>query len=153
MSDATVDLEPASGNALGDVEGLADVEALLAANDLPADDVREKPDAFYVAFDDGDAVGVGGVEVHDSAGLLRSLVVRDRVRGEGYGTAICDALEREAHDAGVTDLYLLTTTAADFFAARGYDVVDRAEAPDSLQGTAEFADLCPSSATCMRTSP
>jgi len=146
MSDETVDIEPATG------EALADVEALLAANDLPADDVREKPDAFYVAFDDGDAVGVGGVEVYGSAGLLRSLVVRERLRGEGYGTAICDALEREARDAGVAVLYLLTTTAADFFAGRGYDVVDRDDAPDALRATAEFADLCPTSATCMRTS-
>ena len=52
MSDATVDLEPATGDAL------ADVAALLAANDLPAEDVRDGSGAFYVAYDDGDAVGV-----------------------------------------------------------------------------------------------
>jgi len=147
MSDATVDLEPATGDAL------ADVEALLAANDLPTEDVRDEAAAFYVAYDDEDAVGVGGLETYGSVGLLRSLVVNEVARGGGYGTAICAGLEREASAAGVEDLYLLTTTAAPFFADRGYEVVDRDDAPDALQETTEFADLCPSAATCMRTSP
>lgn len=144
MSERAVDLERATG------EQLADVEGLLVGNDLPAADVREGPGEFYVAFDDGEAVGIGGLEVAGDVALLRSVVVRDAVRGRGYGTALCDALERAARDRGIERLYLLTTTAAAFFAGRGYDRVDRDTAPASLRETAEFADLCPASATCMR---
>ncbi|WP_227132492.1 arsenic resistance N-acetyltransferase ArsN2 [Halorubellus salinus] len=144
MSERAVDLERATG------DRLADVEALLAANDLPVADVHDGTAEFYAAFDDGDAVGFGGLEVHDDAALLRSVVVRDAVRGRGYGTAICDALEREARERGVETVSLLTTTAASFFGARGYDDVDRRDAPAALRETAEFADLCPASATCMR---
>lgn len=146
MSDATVDLELATGDAL------ADVEALLAANDLPADDVRDDTGAFYVAYDDADAVGIGGLEVYGSTALLRSVVVREDARGDGYGAAVCDALEREAREDGVDETYLLTTTASGFFAAHGYDEVQRADAPDAIRSTEQFADLCPDSATCMRKS-
>lgn len=146
MSDATVDLELATGDAL------ADVEALLVANDLPADDVRDETAAFYVAYDDADAVGIGGLETYGSVALLRSLVVREGARGEGYGAAVCDALEREGRDADVDEVYLLTTTASGFFAAHGYDAVSREEAPDAIRATEQFADRCPASATCMRKS-
>lgn len=66
-----------------------------------------------------------------------------------YGTALCDRLEDRASADGVETLYLLTTTAAEFFADRGYVAVERSGAPDAIRGTTEFADLCPSSATCM----
>lgn len=144
MSERAVDLERATG------EQLADVEALLEANDLPAVDVHDGVAEFYAAFDDGDAVGIGGLEFHDDGALLRSLVVRDAVRGQGYGTVLCDALEREARDRGIDAIYLLTTTASSFFADRGYDVVDRSEVPAVLRETTQFADLCPTSAACMR---
>lgn len=144
MRRTTLTLEPADD---GD---LAYVETVLERNDLPADDVRAKPGAFYLASVDGDRVGVGGVEAYGSAGLLRSVVVERSVRGEGYGTALCNELEARAADQGVETLYLLTTTAAGFFADRGYVEVDRSDAPPAIRETAEFEDLCPSTATCMR---
>jgi len=131
-------------------EQLGDVEALLEANGLPSADVRANPDCFYVAYAGGDSVGIVGLEVHDSVGLLRSLVVRERVRGDGYGEAIRVRVEALAREAGVDELYLLTTTAAPFFAGRGYEHVDRADAPATLRESAEFADLCPDGASCMR---
>jgi len=142
------------GNALtlqrADEETLPYVEALLGENDLPNRDVRDGPGTFYVAYDGDDAVGVGGIETYGSDGLLRSVVVDRTVRGEGLGTALCDRLERRAAVAGVETLYLLTTTAAGFFAGRGYDDIDREEAPEAIRSTTEFDDLCPASATCMR---
>lgn len=146
MSDASVELEPARA------DSVPEIEALLTANDLPAADVAANPECFYLAVDDGDVVGCGGLEVHGSAGLLRSMVVRQSVRGEGYGGAIASELAREARDAGLDELYLLTTTAAGFFAHRGYERVDRERAPDAIRATTQFTELCPASATCMRTS-
>lgn len=146
MTDAVVTLREA------DRAGLEYVRRLLSRNDLPAADVRASPGEFYVAHADGDRVGVGGLEVYGSVALLRSVVVEDVARGAGYGTAICDALEAEARAAGVAAVYLLTTTAADFFGARGYAVTDRESVPSAIADTSEFADLCPESATCMRKS-
>lgn len=146
MSGVTVTLERA------DDSKLSYVERLLEANGLPTQDVRSKPDCFYVAYDGDDAVGVGGVEVFGTDGLLRSVVVERAVRGSGFGTAICDAVEAEAEAEGVETLYLLTTTAPEFFADRGYAETDRTAAPDTVRRTAEFDDLCPATATCMKKS-
>lgn len=129
---------------------LGRVEAVLEANDLPSADVRQNPECFYVATAGSEFVGLGGVEADGSAGLLRSVVVTESHRGEGYGTALCEALEDRARGNGVRALYLLTATAAPFFRRRGYETVARADVPEAIRQTAEFSDLCPASATCMR---
>ena len=51
---------------------------------------------------------------------------------------------------GIKTLYLLTTTAAQFFAKRGYEAVPRSEAPAAIAATAQFSDLCPASSAFMR---
>ena len=137
----TLRLEPAG-------DALAYVERLLARNGLPSD-VRTAPAGFYVARDGQRRVGAGGLERCGDAALLRSVVVERSARGEGIGTALCDALEARAAEAGVDRLYLLTTTAADFFAARGYQRVDRADVPATVRETSEFAELCPDAAAAM----
>jgi amino-acid N-acetyltransferase len=144
MDATTIELAPAEG------ADLAEVEALLEANDLPVADLRSGAGRFFRAVTGGELVGVGGFESYGAVGLLRSVVVPAAYRGEGYGTATCDALEDRAREAGLADLYLLTTTAAKFFAARGYERVDREAAPAAIRESSELTDLCPSSATCMR---
>ncbi|GAB3665322.1 arsenic resistance N-acetyltransferase ArsN2 [Halopiger thermotolerans] len=148
MNGASITLRPADERDRD--QGLAYVESLLEAADLPSGDVREKPRAFYVAVDGDERVGIGGLERYGSDGLLRSLVVESGARSNGYGSAICDALEERARADGVETLYLLTTTAAEFFEGRGYERIDRSDAPSAIRRTDEFADLCPSTATCLR---
>ncbi|MXR40207.1 GNAT family N-acetyltransferase [Halobaculum sp. WSA2] len=133
-----------------DAADLDRVEALLAANGLPTSDVRTGSGRFYLARDGDAVVGAGGLERDGSDALLRSVVIEESSRGEGYGTALCTALEERARTEGVETLYLLTTTASDFFERLGYEAVDRELVPSTVQSTTEFADLCPSSATCMR---
>lgn len=125
------------------------VESLLEENGLPTRDVRAKPGSFYVGYDGDDRVGIGGLESYDTDGLLRSVVVERSARGNGFGTAICEALETTARATGVETLYLLTTTVPAFFADRGYVEIERTAAPSTIQQTAEFDDLCPATATCM----
>lgn len=128
----------------------AAIRALLEEAELPAVDLS--PDLlarFLVARDpDGVVIGAVGLEVFGEAGLLRSLVVRSTWRGGGLGGLLVDELERAASAAGVTDLYLLTTTAAPFFAARGYRAVDRGRVPSAVAASGEFRVLCPESAVC-----
>lgn len=125
------------------------VVALLAANDLPYRDVRDGEAEFYIAFDDGEVVGVAGLERSDEVALLRSVVVRERLRGRGYGSAIVAAAVDRARERGTERLYLLTTTAAGFFADEGFRRIQRADVPEAVRSTTEFAELCPDSATVM----
>ncbi len=144
MTDASITVRQA------DTEDLDRIEAVLRANDLPYQDVRTKPECFFVADADTERIGIGGVETHGSDGLLRSVVITEANRGGGYGSALCDALEARARQNGVETLYLLTTTASEFFRRCGYEAIDREAAPSSIQATTEFSDLCPASAVCMR---
>jgi amino-acid N-acetyltransferase len=47
-------------------------------------------------------------------------------------------------------LYLLTTTAENYFPAFGFTAIPRDSVPDEIQTTSEFKDICPSSAIVMR---
>ncbi len=126
------------------------VTALLDEAGLPHADLTPAHLAHFRVLRDGDAlVGVVGLEVCGEAALLRSLAVAPGRRGEGLGGRLVDVAEAHARTLGVDTLYLLTTTAAAFFAARGYAVTDRAAVPDAIAATAEFAAMCPASAVCM----
>jgi amino-acid N-acetyltransferase len=46
-------------------------------------------------------------------------------------------------------MYLLTTTAEQFFTRRGYTKFERGDAPPGIQSSREFADLCPASSIFM----
>ncbi|ELZ22816.1 N-acetyltransferase GCN5 [Haloterrigena salina JCM 13891] len=146
MSSVTVVLRRA------DESDLPYVERLLSDEGLPSADVRSSPARFYVGYDGDERIGVGGLERYGTDGLLRSVVVERSARADGYGTALCAALERRARADGVETLYLLTTTAAEFFAERGYEYVERTDAPSAIRETTEFDELCPASAACLRKS-
>lgn len=146
MTRATITLQPA------DDSTLSYVETLLEENDLPSQDVRSKPECFYIGYARGDPIGIGGIEIYGTEGLLRSVVVEQQARGNRFGAAICDVLENKAQSDGVETLYLLTTTVPEFFANRGYVKFERADAPATIQDTTEFDGLCPTTATCMKKS-
>jgi len=129
---------------------MAYVETLLDENGLPSDDIRSERGRFYVGHADDSRVGVGGLETYGTDGLLRSVVVERSTRGSNYGTALCEALESKAKADGVERLYLLTTTATEFFGNRGYAEIERTAAPEAVRETAEFDELCSATATCMK---
>jgi len=57
--------------------------------------------------------------------------------------------EQHARQCGVRRLYLLTTSAADFFARLGYKRLERDGAPAAIRTTSEFATLCPAGSVFM----
>lgn len=127
----------------------AAIEGLLRANDLPIEDLGDADVDFIVAVD-GDALsGVGGLERHGDVALLRSLAVVPDRRGSGLGSRLVQALEAQVEASGIRQLVLLTTTAAPFFATRGYTIIARANAPVAVQDSAEFRSICPAEAICM----
>jgi len=124
------------------------LRAMLEDNDLPVDGVDDMRE-FVVAEIDGRFAGAGGLEIHGSDVLLRSLVVSPDYRGQGIASAMCDALEANAVASGRRAIYLLTETAEPFFERRGYEVVGRDKAPAGIRQSEEFANLCPASARFM----
>lgn len=132
-------------------QDLPAILALLRDADLPYQDLTTAHLAdFLVAAGSQHVLGAVGIERYGEKALLRSLVVRPESKFTGLGKQLADAIERHARRTGVDTLYLLTTTAADFFKRRGYEVIERRSAPPELQKTTEFSSLCPSQATCMR---
>jgi len=132
-----------------DPDERAYAESLLAENDLPVEDLPEDLEWLYCCEADGERVGVGGLQHPGDHALLRSVAIEESARGEGHGRTLCEQLLAEAAE-GVESVYLLTTTASDFFASLGFEEVERESAPEALRETAEFADLCPDAAVCMR---
>jgi len=134
--------------------GAADLDAargLLRAANLPGDGLEDQFGPGYVVAEAGGRViGLAGIERYDRWGLLRSAVVDAAHRGTGLGGRLTDDRLAWAGSMGLEAVYLLTTTAAPFFARRGFETVDRASAPAPLQASKEFATACPASATCMR---
>ncbi|NNL85149.1 MAG: GNAT family N-acetyltransferase [Myxococcales bacterium] len=111
--------------------------------------MKEQLSNFVVLDSDAGLIGAGGLELYGREALLRALVVSRENRGQGVARKLCDRLESKAREQGAVEIYLLTETAQDFFARRGYLLMDRAEAPPSIRECAEFADLCPDSAVLM----
>ncbi len=146
MTRPAVRLEPV------DDETVGIAKTLLSDAGLGTQDIRGAPDWLYIAHNNGRRIGVGGIQPVDGYGLVRSVVVKPAVRGRGYGSALCRALERRGIEQAISELYLLTTSAAQFFEALGYDACDRSAAPTAMQKTAQFDVLCPATASCLRKS-
>jgi amino-acid N-acetyltransferase len=128
----------------------SEVLRLLGEAGLPFSDLTPSHlEHFFGCGSEQAPSGVVGLEIHGAEALLRSLVVADSVRGQGYGTLLVAEAERHARECGVEHVYLLTTTAARFFESLGYVAVTRDEAPASIRATSEFSGICPASSVFM----
>jgi amino-acid N-acetyltransferase len=128
------------------------VEALLSAAGLPLDGAAEAFDLGVVGRDeaDGPVLAAAAIERFGQAGLLRSVVVAPERRGGGTGRALVTAAEALAREAGISDLYLLTETAVDWFPRLGYEVVERSEAAAVVGESIEFTTVCRDTGVPMR---
>lgn len=131
-------------------DDLNDVRQLLRESDLPFEDIGEHFSDFLIAECNGSLIGAIGIERYKQEGLLRSLVVDARSRGQGLGLKLFEEMERNVAAMGITTLYLLTTTAESFFACNGFIQTDRDAVPELIRNTLEFKSICPASAMCMK---
>jgi protein-tyrosine-phosphatase/N-acetylglutamate synthase-like GNAT family acetyltransferase len=130
---------------------LFDICQLLGTAGLPVDDIdARRVQDFLVLREGGRLVAVVGVEACGPHALLRSLAVVEPLRGGGVGRALFEAAQRRARAAGYDALYLLTTSASDYFVRLGFVRVARSEAPQSIRATTQFGTLCPATAVLMR---
>ena len=131
-------------------DGRGAIAALLSRCALPVDGLADCGDELFVARADGEVVACAGLDVRGASALLRSVAVAPTHRGRGLGQRVtAQALER-ADALGLDAVYLLTTTAEQFFPRFGFVPVERRDVPADIRGSVEFTSACPASAIVMR---
>ena len=123
---------------------------LLSAAALPVDGVLDHLDTAIVARAAGGVVGCAALELYADGALLRSVAVDARARGQGIGRLVTTAALGLASALGVPAVYLLTTTAEDFFPKFAFVAITRQEVPASVKASVEFQSACPSTAIVMK---
>lgn len=125
-------------------------KVLLEESSLPTADLSRGDMSNFLAIPNGEMLsGLIGLEIHPPYGLLRSLAIRRHARSRGLGKILVAAIEEKAKENTLEAMYLLTTTADDYFRALGYSAVSRGHVPQQIQQTAEFSSLCPDDAVVM----
>jgi amino-acid N-acetyltransferase len=132
---------------------LHEIEGLLESSALTRDGLAEcarAGDVLVARADDGRLMGCVALELFGSDALVRSLAVTADARGHRIGSALLSRALDHARAAGAREAWLLTETAAPFFAARGWQPADRASAPVRVAGSVEFTSACPVIVPAMR---
>ena len=134
-----------------DQKSLENLRQFLKANRLPFSDLTLEG-SYLIGYHDegGKLVGSGGLEFYGHAGLLRSVAVDKKLRGQSFGKKIVEAIVNKAKSLNVKDLYLLTETAHTYFLRKGFQDVPREIVPNAIQQSAEFSHVCPVSAIAMK---
>jgi amino-acid N-acetyltransferase len=122
---------------------------LLKKNNLPTEDINPGTQLFVVEEGD-EVIATVAVEYDYNDALLRSLSVSEDKRSSGIGAELVDFIEDYVSKQGVRTIYILTTTAANFFSRRGYTLIDRSNVPQFIKDTKEYSVICASSSTLMR---
>ncbi len=126
------------------------VDSLLRSAALPLDGLDIAWGHAFLAEDDrGQLLGVAAIEPHGTEGLLRSVAVHPDARGRHVGQSLVTHVLEQAQQLGFRRLFLLTTTAADWFERWGFRRCVREDVPEVLLNSAEFSGACPDSATVM----
>jgi len=123
--------------------------ALLKKNNLPTEDLDPGKQMFVVEEGD-EVIATVAIEYDYNDALLRSLSVSKEKRNSGIGAELVEFIEDYVKKQGVQNIYLLTTTAADFFSKKGYKIIDRNTIPEFIKNTSEYSVLCASSSTVMK---
>jgi amino-acid N-acetyltransferase len=124
--------------------------SLLLTESLPVSDLTDAHMShFYFCGEPEAPTAVVGFELCGPDALLRSLVVSQEMRSRGIGKQLVSHAENEARALGVSNMYLLTTTAEPFFSSLGYVKADREQAPEGIRATREFSSICPASSAFM----
>ncbi|MBS1810034.1 MAG: GNAT family N-acetyltransferase [Acidobacteria bacterium] len=126
------------------------VLALLIEAKLPTEGVQEHFVDFLVVRFGEQIVGSVGIERYGATALLRSLVVSPRWRNQQIGQQLTAQAITYAQTNTVSELVLLTTSAADFFGRHfGFVPAQRNLFDEKLKNSAEWTLNCCASAICL----
>jgi amino-acid N-acetyltransferase len=126
------------------------IRQLLDAHQLMSDDVDQHVQHFLVAEIDGVIAGTIGMEFYETTGLLRSAAVSTEYQHQGIGGRLLSSINGYAKEHGADEIVLLTTTAEEYFARKGFTTITRDELEGRVLTSAQFNGACPSTAVSMR---
>ena len=151
MSDPQVIVRPATTADIKSIRAIIDTYVLgrrLLAKETVT--LYETVQEFTVAEYDGEVVGCGALHVlWEDLAEVRTVAVKETMRGKGVGNAIIEEIVRRARAIGVQRIFCLTFE-TDFFGRNGFEVIEGTPVePDVYQqllrsydeGIAEFLDL------------
>jgi amino-acid N-acetyltransferase len=122
---------------------LAQILDFLQRNELASEGVSEALNNFVIAEDqDRRWIGIAGFEEYGESCLLRSVVVAESFRGQGYGRTLIDNVLRNAKARGARKAYLLTEDAGNYFKRIGFRVVSREDIEENVKTSPEFTVCC-----------
>ena len=125
------------------------IKELLESASLPTLGVTEHAQHFLVAEKDETIVGAIGLEVYGDTALLRSAVVDPNLQNKGVGGLLYTHNLEQARKLGVRRLILLTNTAEEYFARKGFKKIEQKSVTGPITASVEFTGACPSHAACM----
>ena len=128
----------------------AGIHAVVLARGLNLDGLETCEATTFVVREGDRVVGCAALEVYAGGAVLRSVAVADDAAGRGLGRALVPAAIRLARSLRAPVVYLLTTTAADYFPRFGFERVSRDDVPDDVRSSVQFTSSCPSGAVVMR---
>ncbi|PJZ53102.1 GNAT family N-acetyltransferase [Leptospira adleri] len=117
---------------------------------LPVEDLKNQDLNLFIGFgNESELKAAIGLELPGKFALLRSLAVVEDFQKKGLGTQPVRRIEDLARLLPIETLFLLTTTAKEFFLKLGYREVERDSLPEEIKRTEEFVSLCPASSSIL----
>ncbi len=133
------------------MEDLPAIFALLERSGLPTDGLSDHVATTLVARNGQRIVGSAALELYGTTALLRSVAVEHDKRGHGLGQQLTRAALDLAKALRISEVYLLTETAGDFFPRFGFHAIPRTEVAHEVQASVEWTTACPVTAQAMVT--
>jgi glycerol-1-phosphatase len=127
--------------------GKDELDAVWALAGRPPNVPGWGPDGVWV-IGSGELLSTATAEVRDGDAYLRAVATREDARGVHLATQVVAAAVRDAAGRGSNRIWLLTESAAGFFARLGFERCDRSGVPEWI--LAGPAEQCPASAVAMR---
>lgn len=97
-----------------------EISKLITSEQMPAIEVGEWLDGFWVLDDGNKLVGCAGLELYGEAAQLRSVMIDSLLRGTGEGVRLVERCLDYARQHGAKRCYLFTMTAASWFPRFGF---------------------------------
>ena len=119
---------------------------------LPYSDIADIKWLDFIGWrQDSKIVGIAGMEQCGSQALLRSVAIVPQYRSQGIGKKLVAELHDRAQRRSVTECYLLTLDAENYFdKIFDYQIIERLDAPHDIANSSQFTGVCPASATLMK---
>jgi glycerol-1-phosphatase len=125
----------------------AGIRALLDGVGLSAEGGWDRDAQTVVSLLGSEVVATAAADVRDEDAYLRSVAVREDVRGTRLGMLTVAAVVRDSRRRGARRVWLVTETAASFFERLGFARIDRDALPPWI---VDLSDHCRESAAAMR---